>query len=125
MKRILIITMLVSALYGCDKFGDTNVSPALLTQASTKALLTNSEQALSGLLLGNSAASRLAALYVQHLAEGPYPGPSLYNDRNLNFSGCTPVHCTTCKQSSTTIMRVLQQPMAMVPKTTRLRWPEY
>ena len=79
--------MVVSALYGCDKFGDTNVSPALLTQASTKALLTNSEQALSGLLLGNTAASRLAALYVQHLAEGPYPGPSLYNDRNLNFSG--------------------------------------
>lgn len=87
MKRFLIIAAAVAALAGCNKFDDTNVSPALLTQASTKALLTNAQQSLSNQLLGNTAASRLAALYVQHLSEGPYPGSSLYSDRNLNFSG--------------------------------------
>ena len=50
-------------------------------------LLTNAQQSMSGLTLGNTAASRLAALYVQHLSEGPYPGPSLYSDRNLSFAG--------------------------------------
>nr|MCU0335349.1 SusD/RagB family nutrient-binding outer membrane lipoprotein [Chitinophagaceae bacterium] len=87
MKRFFIITVTVAALAGCNKFDDTNISPALLTQASTKALLTNAQQSLSNQLLGNTAASRLAALYVQHLSEGPYPGSSLYSDRNLNFSG--------------------------------------
>lgn len=86
MKRILILFATASMLYSCDKFGDTNVSPTLLTVASTKALLTNSQQAMSSLTLGNTAASRLGALYVQHLSEGPYPGPSLYNDRNLSFT---------------------------------------
>lgn len=70
----------------CNKFGDTNVNPALLTSASTRALLTNSLQAYSTLVQGNAATSRLGSLYVQHLSEGPYPGPSLYNDRNLSFS---------------------------------------
>lgn len=87
MKKITILFATVSMLYSCNKFDDTNVSPALLTQASTKALLTNAEQSLSNQLLGNTAAARLGALYVQHLAEGPYPGSSLYSDRNLNFSG--------------------------------------
>ncbi len=77
---------IITLLYGCNKFKDTNISPTLLTEASTKALLTNSQQALSGLVLGNVASSRLGALYVQHLSEGPYPGPSLYNDRNLSFT---------------------------------------
>lgn len=86
MKKIIMLLTVVCLLYSCDKFNDTNVSPTLLTQASTKALLTNSEQAISGLVLGNTASSRLASLYVQHLSEGPYPGPSLYNDRNLTFS---------------------------------------
>ena len=72
---------------GCNKFKDMNVSPTLLTSASTKGLLTNAQQALSDLMLGNTAASRLPALYIQHLSEGPYPGPSLYSDRNLSFSG--------------------------------------
>ncbi|WP_197428249.1 SusD/RagB family nutrient-binding outer membrane lipoprotein [Phnomibacter ginsenosidimutans] len=87
MKKITILLATVSLLYSCNKFDDTNVSPALLTQASTKALLTNAQQSMSNQLLGNTAASRLAALYVQHLAEGPYPASSLYSDRNLNFSG--------------------------------------
>jgi hypothetical protein len=71
---------------GCNKFKDTNVNPTRLTAASTKGLLTNSLQSFSDLILGNTAASRLPALYVQQLAEGPYPGPSLYSDRNLSFS---------------------------------------
>ena len=71
----------------CNKFKDINVSPTQLTSASTKGLLTNSQQALSDLILGNTAASRLPALYIQHLAEGPYPASSLYSDRNLSFSG--------------------------------------
>ena len=87
MKKIIMLFAVAVTFYNCNKFKDTNISPTLLTQASTKALLTNSLQAMSSLSLGNTAASRLAALYVQHLSEGPYPGPSLYNDRNLSFAG--------------------------------------
>lgn len=87
MKKIFLYIIASLVLVSCKKFGDTNISPAKLTKASTKALLTNSLQAMSGLSLGNTAAARLGALYVQHLAEGPYPGPSLYNDRNLSFAG--------------------------------------
>jgi hypothetical protein len=87
MKRILIVIAAGLFLASCNKFKDTNVSPTRLTAASTKGLLTNAQQAMSDLMLGNTASSRLPALYVQHLAEGPYPGPSLYNDRNLSFAG--------------------------------------
>lgn len=86
MKKIIILFAAVLMLNSCNKFGDTNISPALLTQASTKALLTNSLQAMSSLVLGSVASARLGALYVQHLSEGPYPGASLYSDRNLSFS---------------------------------------
>ena len=86
MKRILIIIAATGIIAGCKKFGDTNISPTKLTSASTKGLLTNSLQSLSDLTFGNIATSRLAALYVQHLSEGPYPGPSLYGDRNLSFT---------------------------------------
>lgn len=86
MKKIFIIIAAVMFFAGCNKFEDTNVSPTGLTLASTRSLLTNSMQSMSDLMLGNTAASRLPALYMQHLAEGPYPGPSLYNDRNLSFS---------------------------------------
>ncbi|MDQ3277628.1 MAG: SusD/RagB family nutrient-binding outer membrane lipoprotein [Bacteroidota bacterium] len=87
MKKIFIIAAAGFLMASCNKFKDMNVSPTLLTSASTKGLLTNAQQGLSDLMLGNTAASRLPALYIQHLAEGPYPGPSLYNDRNLSFSG--------------------------------------
>lgn len=87
MNKIFLYIAASLVFAGCSKFGDTNISPTKLTLASTRALLTNAQQAMSGLSMGNTAASRLGALYVQHLAEGPYPGPSLYNDRNLSFSG--------------------------------------
>lgn len=86
MKRIFTIIAAGLLIAGCNKFKDINVSPTVLTSASTKGLLTNSQQALSSLIFGNTAAARIPALYVQHLAEGPYPGPSLYSDRNLSFS---------------------------------------
>lgn len=86
MKRILIIAMAGILFAGCNKFKDTNITPTRLTSAATKSLLTNSLQSFSDLMLGNTAASRLPALYVQQLSEGPYPGPSLYNDRNLTFT---------------------------------------
>lgn len=86
MKKIIMLITIAVLFYNCNKFEDTNVSPTLLTEASTKALLTNSQQSISDLVFGNVASARLAALYVQHLAEGPYPGPSLYNDRNLSFA---------------------------------------
>lgn len=86
MKRIILIITISAFFVSCNKFGDTNIAPNQLTEASTKALLTNSMQAMSALSLGGAAATRLGALYVQHLSEGPYPGPSLYSDRNLAFS---------------------------------------
>lgn len=87
MRKAIILIAFSATLYSCNKFEDTNVNPTLLTVASTKALLTNSQQSLSSLALGNTASSRLGSLYVQHLSEGPYPGPCLYNDRNLTFNG--------------------------------------
>jgi Starch-binding associating with outer membrane len=86
MKKIIILFVAATGLYSCNKFDDTNISPTILTEAATKALLTNSQQAMRDLTIGGAAASRNGALYVQHLAEGPYPGPSLYNDRNLTFT---------------------------------------
>ena len=71
MKKIVMLFIIAAVFYNCNKFKDTNISPTLLTAASTKALLTNSQQAISGLVLGNTAASRLASMYVQHLSEGP------------------------------------------------------
>lgn len=87
MKKLLILFAAGTMLVGCDKFGDTNISPTQLTVASTNALLTNSMQAMGSLSLGTAASARLGALYVQHLSEGPYPGSSLYSDRNLSFTG--------------------------------------
>lgn len=87
MKKVLILLTAASlTITGCSKFDDINVSPTILTSASTKGLLTNAIQDIPNHTLGNNAASRLAALYVQHLAEGPYPGSSLYSDRNLSFT---------------------------------------
>lgn len=86
MKKIFFLFVAGTMLFSCNKFGDTNVSPTQLTVAATNALLTNSQQAMSNLLLGNVASARLGALYMQHLSEGPYPGPSLYSDRNLSFA---------------------------------------
>jgi len=62
MKKILMLITIAVLFYSCDKFDDTNISPTLLTQASTKALLTNSQQSISEMAFGNVAASRLAAM---------------------------------------------------------------
>ncbi|WP_276502926.1 SusD/RagB family nutrient-binding outer membrane lipoprotein [Terrimonas pollutisoli] len=86
MKKIFIIVAACGLLLSCNKFKDINVSPTQLTSASTKGLLTNSLQQIPILTMGNDAAGRLGALYVQHLSEGPYPASSLYSDRNLNFA---------------------------------------
>ncbi len=86
MKKVFILIAACGFMAGCNKFKDINISPAQLTSASTKALLTNSLQQIPILTMGNDAAGRLGALYVQHISEGPYPGPSLYSDKNLNFA---------------------------------------
>ncbi|TAF51386.1 MAG: hypothetical protein EAZ62_06715, partial [Sphingobacteriia bacterium] len=72
MKKISTFMLLV-ALVGlsCNKFGDTNVSPAALSSPTTRGLLTNSEQSIPGLMMG-----ALSNLYSQYLSEGPYPGSS-------------------------------------------------
>jgi hypothetical protein len=85
MKKILTIIVAGLVITSCNKFKDININPTQITLASTRALFTNSMQQMSSLMHGNTAASRLPALYIQHIAEGPYPGPSLYNDRNLAF----------------------------------------
>lgn len=87
MKRILTILIVSVVLVSCKKFNDINVSPNSLSAPTTRGLLTNSIQNLPGLMLGENAFSRLGSLYVQYLAEGPYPGPSLYNDRTAAFGG--------------------------------------
>lgn len=86
MKKLLYVAILAMAVTGCDKFDDTNVSPTALAEPTTRGLLTNSMQSFSGLFLGNTAVSRNASLYVQHLAEGPYPSSSLYSERNFSFT---------------------------------------
>ena len=81
MKKLIILIAIIASMQSCNKFGDTNVNPTLLTAASTKALLTNSEQSIKGLVFG----TRYANFYIQHLSEGPYPGSSLYSDKNVSF----------------------------------------
>lgn len=82
MKRIFILLVTVAALAGCNKFDDTNVSPTVLSQPSTRGLLTNVLQNLPSTAFGNNAGN----FYVQYLSEGPYPGGSLYNTRNFDFA---------------------------------------
>ena len=87
MKKLLIIFVVLSVmLVSCAKFDDINVSPIALSEPTTRGLLTNAIQALPSLTLGNTAISRNGSLYVQFLSEGPYPGPSLYSDRNAAFA---------------------------------------
>lgn len=86
MKRILTILAVCVSLVSCNKFNDINVSPTSLAAPTTRGLLTNSLQSLSDLMLGNTAASRTGSLYIQYLAEGPYPGASLYSEKNTSFS---------------------------------------
>jgi hypothetical protein len=82
MKRIFVLLVTVAALAGCNKFKDTNVSPTVLSQPSTRGLLTNVLQNLPGTAFGNNTGN----FYVQYLSEGPYPGGSLYNARNFDFA---------------------------------------
>jgi hypothetical protein len=86
MKRILTILAVCVSLVSCNKFADLNVSPTSLAAPTTRGLLTNSLQSMPDLMLGNTAAARNGSLYVQYLAEGPYPGPSLYSDKNTSFT---------------------------------------
>jgi len=87
MKKLIFALSLSGVLLSsCNKFGDTNIDPTVLTSANTGGLLTNSMQAIPTLIQGGAGTSRLANLYVQYLSEGPYPGASLYTDRNLSFS---------------------------------------
>lgn len=86
MKRLFIGIATIGFLVGCKKFDNINQSPTQLQEASTKSLLTNALQQIPILTMGEDAAGRLGALYVQHIAEGPYPAASLYSDRNLSFT---------------------------------------
>lgn len=85
MKKIYCLlfaaTLFVSA---CDpkEFDDINVDPTTLQEVPTKALLTNTLQDLPSTVFGINT----PLFYVQHLSEGPYPGASLYNNRNFAWS---------------------------------------
>jgi len=72
-------------LIACDPsdFGDLNVDPTKVSVATTKSLLTNSLQSLPGTVFGNNTSN----FYVQYLAEGPYPGASLYTGVNFDWAG--------------------------------------
>lgn len=86
MKKLLSIFSIAAVMLSCNKFDDINVSPAYLSEPSTKGLLTNSIQSLPGLMMGGTAVSRNGSLYVQYLAEGPYPASSLYSEKTFSFS---------------------------------------
>ena len=83
-KSVLVGAVLVSSIVSCKKeFGDTNIdsrqpSPLAL---KTQFLLTSAEQQIHTTVFGNTTAN----LYVQYLAEGPYPGGSLYTGKNFNW----------------------------------------
>lgn len=83
MKKIFVLLAVVAALAGCNKFDDLNVSPTVLSEPSTRGLLTNVLQNVPGTAFGNNAGN----FYVQYLSEGPYPGGSLYSTRNFDFAG--------------------------------------
>ncbi|MFD2248552.1 SusD/RagB family nutrient-binding outer membrane lipoprotein [Pontibacter ruber] len=92
-KFILFIAVLF-AMVACDpsEFDDINVDPRQVKEAPTRTLLTFSLQQLP-FTTWNSPIRNVAgygteymALYSQHLAEGPYPGSSLYNVRNLSWT---------------------------------------
>jgi hypothetical protein len=86
MRKLFSILSIATVLLSCNKFDDINVAPTALSEPSSRGLLTNSIQSMPGLMMGGTAVSRNGSLYVQYLAEGPYPGPSLYNERTFSFA---------------------------------------
>ena len=87
MTKLILIFSVASLFMSCSKFDDDlNVSPTALAEPTTRGLLTNSLQSIPGLMLGGTAVSRNGSLYTQQLSEGPYPGPSLYNERTFSFA---------------------------------------
>ena len=83
-NRVLVGALMMSSLVSCKKtFDDLNVdtrqpSPTAL---KTRFLLTSALQNVHTTVFGNTTGN----LYVQYLAEGPYPGGSLYTTKNFNW----------------------------------------
>lgn len=71
-KYIWLMAIGLIALSGCSKlkdFGDTNISPTLVESPSTRSLLTNAQQNMTGLFSG---ADFTSVLLAQYISEGPY-----------------------------------------------------
>lgn len=81
MKKLSYILFIGLLLSACSKFGDTNVDPTRLKNAPTRAFLTNALQDFSQTATSINSAN----YYVQYVAEGPYPGNSLYAGKNFDF----------------------------------------
>jgi len=83
------LSLLASSCEKISDFGDTNIDPTKVSQPSTRSLLTNAQQSISGsntvapaLFFGNAQ----GALFAQHISEGPYLTSSGYGDATAGQS---------------------------------------
>ncbi len=90
MKNLIYKTLVCAALMtggvSCSKFDDDfNVNPANPSplQLQTRFLLSSALNSVDDVTFSNNAGN----FYVQYLAEGPYPGASLYTGRNFDWAG--------------------------------------
>lgn len=86
MKRTTVMAAALASLLlaSCRKdFGDMNVDTEQPSPAEMKTylLLPNAQLSLAGTVFGNNTSN----FYVQYLAEGPYPGGSLYSTINFDW----------------------------------------
>lgn len=83
-SRLLWVVLLTASLASCRKdFGDMNVDPEQPSPDAVRTylLLPNAQLSLAGTFFGNNTPN----FYVQYLAEGPYPGGSLYSTINFDW----------------------------------------
>jgi len=82
-KLIYALTLLLGiGVSGCSDFGDMNVNPAVTTQGSASALLTNGISAMPGWTT-----ERRPGWYAQYFTETQYPVSSLYSLNQAGFTG--------------------------------------
>lgn len=85
--RLLIGSIMLLAACKPSEFADINVDPTAVSAVPTKALLTNVFNGANGSFHSTAFGINTSIFYVQQLSEGPYPGASLYSNRNFEWNG--------------------------------------
>lgn len=83
-NKIAVFMFAATVISSCDTvdFGDINDNPNGPTAAITSQLLSEAQKSVSDIITATTGLN-----YVQHLAEGQYPGPSRYTGLTFSYNG--------------------------------------